>query len=129
MLDLGILNLLFSFFNITIKSNEQWAMDQQMNPNPMFQLWMKFSINALLCVMFNKFIKVVELVVVQIMEIVEDERTFNNLTFMKTSSAISCVNIWTLYMFMPNHFIQFRIFLTIYDAIMAWIVNKLREGC
>jgi hypothetical protein len=57
---------------------------------------MKFSINALLFVTLNKFIQVVELVVVQIMGIVEDERTFNNFTFMKTSSTISCVNIWTL---------------------------------
>jgi hypothetical protein len=91
---------------------------------------MKFSINALLHVTFNKFIKVVELVVEQIMGNVEDERTFNNLAFMKTSSTISCGNIWTLLsMFMPNHFIQFRIFVTIYDAIIALIINKIRRGC
>jgi hypothetical protein len=35
MLDLGILDLLFTFFNITMKSNAQQAMDQQMNPNLM----------------------------------------------------------------------------------------------
>ncbi len=91
---------------------------------------MKFSTNALLCVTSNKFMKVVELVVMQIMGIVEGEKTFNNLTFMKTSSAISCVNIWTLlFTCIPNHFTQFIIFLTIYDAIMVWIVNKLRKGC
>jgi hypothetical protein len=99
-----------------------------MNPNPMFRLWMKFSINALLCVTSNKFIKVVELVMVQIMGTMEYQRTFNNLTFMKTSSTTSCVNIWTLLSTcMPNHFMQLIFFLTIYDAIMAWIVNKLRR--
>jgi hypothetical protein len=54
---------------------------------------MKFFTNALLCVMSNKFMKVVELVVVQIMGTVEDEKTFNNLTFMKTNSVISCVDL------------------------------------
>jgi hypothetical protein len=40
------------------------------------------------------------------------------------------VNIWTLlFTCIPNHFTQFIIFLTIYDAIMVWIVNKLRKGC
>ncbi len=80
--------------------------------------------------MSNKFREVVDLVVVQIMEIVEDEKTFNNLTFMNTSFTITFVNIWTLLSTcMPNHFIQFIVFLTIYDAITAWIVNKLRRGC
>ncbi len=54
-------------------------MDQKMNLNPMSCLWMKLFTNPLLCVMFNKFMKVVELVVVQIMGIVEDEKAFNNL--------------------------------------------------
>ncbi len=37
---------------------------------------MRLFTNALLCVMFNKF-----MVVVQIMGTMEDERTFNNMTF------------------------------------------------
>jgi len=91
---------------------------------------MKFFTNALLCVMLNKFMKVIDLVLVQIMETMEDEKKFNNLTFMNTSFTITCVNIWTLLSTcMPNHFMQFLIFLTIYDAIMAWIVNKLVRGC
>jgi len=68
-----------------------------------------FFTNALLCVMSNKFMKVVELVVMQIMGTVEDERTFNNLTSMKTNSTIIFVKIWTLLSTcMPNHFIIYN---------------------
>jgi hypothetical protein len=40
--------------------------------------------NALLCAHFNEFVKVIELAMVQFMGLVEDERTFSTLTFMKT---------------------------------------------
>jgi hypothetical protein len=85
-------------------------MDQQINLNPMSRLCMKLYTNALLCVMFNKFMKVVELVVVQIMGIVEDEKTFNNLAFMKTSSTINCVKISTFVIHMYD-----QPFYTIYN--------------
>ncbi len=85
-------------------------MDQKMNLNPMFCLWMKLFTNALLCVMFNKFMKVVELVVVQIMGIVEDEKAFNNMAFMKTSFTINCAKSWTFVVHMYD-----QQFYTIYN--------------
>jgi hypothetical protein len=59
-------------------------MDQPLNLNPLFQLWKELSPNALLCVHLSEFMEVVELVLVQIMGFVEDERNFLTVTFMKT---------------------------------------------
>jgi hypothetical protein len=59
-------------------------MDQPMDLNPMFIVWRKISSNALLCAQPSEFIKVAKLAMVQIMEYVEDERTFSTLIFMKT---------------------------------------------
>ncbi len=59
-------------------------MEQPMDLNLVFKLWKKLTSNALLCAHLSKFIKVVELAMVQIMRFVEGERTFLTLTFMKT---------------------------------------------
>jgi hypothetical protein len=55
-----------------------------MDLNLVSRLWKKLTSNVLLCAHLSKFLKVVELVVVQIMGSVEDEKTFSTLTFMKT---------------------------------------------
>jgi hypothetical protein len=55
-----------------------------MDFNLVFKLWKKLTSNALLCAHLFKFIKVIELIMVQIMGFVEDEKTFSTLTFMKT---------------------------------------------
>jgi hypothetical protein len=49
ILDVNILDLQFYFFQDTMMSNVQWAMDYPMNFNPMSGLWEKISSNALLC--------------------------------------------------------------------------------
>lgn len=72
------------FEKIIMIFNPQWAMDQPLNLNPLFQLWKELSPNALLCVHLSEFMEVVELVLVQIMGFVEDERNFLTVTFMKT---------------------------------------------
>jgi TRAP-type mannitol/chloroaromatic compound transport system permease large subunit len=79
ILDVNILDMLFSFFKITMMSNAQWAMDQPMYVNLVSRFWKKLSSNALLCVQFFEFMKVVELAVVQIKGYVEDEKTFSTL--------------------------------------------------
>ncbi len=55
-----------------------------MDFNLVSRLWKKLTSNTLLCAHLFEFIKVAELIVVQIMGFVEDERTFSTLTFMKT---------------------------------------------
>jgi hypothetical protein len=59
-------------------------MDQPMDLNPMFILWKKVSSNALLCAQLSEFMKVAKLATIQIVEYMEDERTFSTLIFMKT---------------------------------------------
>jgi hypothetical protein len=54
-----------------------------MDLNPMSKHWEKLSNNVLSCAQLFEFMKLVELVVVQIMGFVEDERTFSTLTFTK----------------------------------------------
>jgi hypothetical protein len=65
-------------------SNAQWATNQAMDCNPMSKLWKNYFSNASLCVQLSKFMKVVELVEVQIMGFVKDEKTFSTLTSMET---------------------------------------------
>ncbi len=99
--------------------NAQWAMNQPLNLNPLFQLWKKLSSNALLCAHLSEFMKVVELAMVRIMGSMEDEKTFFTLTFMKTKLqnrlcehldlVVLCMrNLFTLWilfhMIMPSWF-------------------------
>jgi hypothetical protein len=55
-------------FKIAITSNDQWAINQHMDLNPIFRLWKKKNSNsllcALLCVWLFEFMKVVELAMV-----------------------------------------------------------------
>jgi hypothetical protein len=58
--------------------------NQPMDLNPMSKLWKNFFSNASLCVQLSEFMKVVELVEVQIMGFVKDEKTFSTLSSMET---------------------------------------------
>jgi hypothetical protein len=60
---------------MTIMFNAQWAIGF----NLMSILWKKISSNVSLCDCFFKFMKMVELVVIQIKRSVEDKRTFSKL--------------------------------------------------
>jgi len=80
VLDVNILDLQYIFFQEPMMSNVQWPTNQPMDLNPMSKLWKNFFSNAPLCVQLFEFMKVVELVEVQIMGFVKDEKTFSTLT-------------------------------------------------
>ena len=51
--------------------------------NPLTHLWHRIEASSLLCHKLSKFMKIINLAIVVVLELVEDERTFNNLSFMK----------------------------------------------
>ncbi len=51
--------------------------------NAITQMWLKIQSSPFLVLKLNEYIKVVE-IMVQVLGLVEDERTFSNLAFMKS---------------------------------------------
>ncbi len=83
-------------------------MTKKSNKNPISKLWMKMDSSPNLAHKLNEYNKLVEIVVVQVMGSMEDEMTFNNLTFMKNKLQ----NHWTthldvcVYIFSQNNLSQ-----------------------
>ncbi len=50
--------------------------------NPIIRMWSRIQSSPLLVLKVNEYIKVAEIVMVQVLGSVEDERTFSNLAFM-----------------------------------------------
>ena len=71
-------------FKITMILDAQAAMSLPMIENPMSCLWCKLSNNALISMKFSEVMKVVEIAHVQVLSSVENERTFNSLSFLKS---------------------------------------------
>lgn len=85
LIDSQLLDVQSSFFKMSMKSNCMWAMENFGDLNPVSMIsWQKLSMNALLASKLPEFHKLAEMVVVQIMGSVEDERVFSTLSFMKT---------------------------------------------
>jgi hypothetical protein len=59
--------------------NVEVVMQEPSNVNPITQMWLKIQSFPLLVLKLIEYIKVVEIVMVQVLGLVEDERTFNNL--------------------------------------------------
>ena len=83
-LDVRNLELQGSFFKTTMISYTQATISLPMTENLMFHLWHKLSSNALMLMELLEFMKVVEIAHVQVLGSVEDERTFNSLSFLKS---------------------------------------------
>jgi hypothetical protein len=82
-LDIRNLELQSSFFKITMISSTQAAMSLPMTKNPLPWLWPKLSSNVLISTKLLEFMKDVEIAHVQVLESVENERTFSSLLFLK----------------------------------------------
>ena len=72
-----------SSFKITMISNAQVAMSLPMVENPIFWLLLKLSNRTLILAQIFKFMKSIEVAHAIVTGSVEDERTFNFLTFLK----------------------------------------------
>jgi hypothetical protein len=64
--------------------NVDALMQETFNMNPIIQMWLKVQSFPLLILKLNEYMKVVEIVMVQVLGSMEDERTFKNLAFMKS---------------------------------------------
>ena len=85
LIDGCTLDLQWSFFKLTMKHNAAYVMVERNDVNPITCLWLKVAASSIiLSVKLNEYLKLAELATVQILGSVEDERTFSNLTFMKS---------------------------------------------
>jgi hypothetical protein len=73
-----------SMFKITMKKNYEWAVAKPVKTNPTSKLWGKLAENKHLKERISEFFKIAELAIVSVIGSVEDERTFSNLTFIKS---------------------------------------------
>ncbi len=58
-------------------------LQEENNKNLMTRLWCKITANPILNHKLSKFMKLVEIVITQVFNLVEDECTFNTISFMK----------------------------------------------
>jgi hypothetical protein len=65
--------------------NVDALMQETFNMNPIIQMWLKVQFSPLLILELNEYMKVVEIVMVQVLGSMENERTFKNLAFMKSN--------------------------------------------
>lgn len=79
-----LLGIQQGFFKLTMKANSAWAMEEPMDVNLVTKLWTKLSTSSLLGLRMSEFFRLAEIVMATMIGSVEDERTFNTLTFMKS---------------------------------------------
>ncbi len=79
-----ILDLQTFFFKLTMNNQASKVMEKPRDENLMTKLWHQLATNNLLVHRLSKFMQLAKLVIVQVINSVEDERTFSTLTFMKS---------------------------------------------
>ena len=72
-----------TMFKVAMKGNYHATVQGDLPLNPLTHLWHHIEANGLLWQKLSEYLKIAELTVVTILGIVEDERTFNTLNFMK----------------------------------------------
>jgi hypothetical protein len=63
--------------------NGEGIMVEHSNFNPLSKLWKKINSFVNLNKKFNGYMKLAKIVIVQVLTFVEDQKTFNNIAFMK----------------------------------------------
>jgi len=104
--------------------------------NPLTKLWKTFSSSQIFVKKILEYIKLAELVIVQVIELVivqvigsvEDERCFSTLTFMKTKlQNILTTHVELVIWIFSQKFFTFRDF-PFGEAIQNWKDNKTQYG-
>jgi hypothetical protein len=72
-----------SCFKFIMNHNVEAIMWEPSNVNPITQMWLKIQFSPLLVLKLIEYMIVVEIAMVQVLGLIVDERTFNNLTFFK----------------------------------------------
>jgi hypothetical protein len=73
-----------SCFKFIMNHNVEAMIREPSNVNPITQMWLKIQFSPLLVLKLSEYMNVVEIVVLQVLGLIADERTFNNLTFLKS---------------------------------------------
>jgi hypothetical protein len=68
--------------------NVDLMMIKTIDKNIVSKLWMKIKSSPIMAHKLSECIKFDEIILIQVLGFVEDERTFNNLTYMKTSYEV-----------------------------------------
>jgi hypothetical protein len=68
--------------------NVDLMMIKTLDKNIVSKLWMKIQSSPIMAHKLSECIKFDEIILIQVLGFVEDERTFNNLTYMKTSYEV-----------------------------------------
>jgi hypothetical protein len=103
-----------------MKNHISKAMAEPRDENLMTKLWCQLVTNNLLVQHFSKFMQLVELAVIQVINNVDDERTFSTLTFMKSklrNQLVGHLDI-VIYMFAQDFFTKKTFPFQV--AIMDW---------
>jgi hypothetical protein len=58
-------------------------MQEVKDVNPIIQMWLKIIFSSILVYKLNQYLKIVEIALVHVLGLVEDEKIFNNLSFLK----------------------------------------------
>jgi len=64
--------------------NVEAVMWEPSNVNPITQMWLKIQFSPFLVLKLNENMIVVEIAMVQVLGLIVDEKTFNNLVFLKS---------------------------------------------
>jgi len=74
-------------------NNVDPMMAKTRDKNPISKLWMKIRNSLIMAHKLSECIKLDEIVLTQVLVFVEDEKTFNNLAYMKTNYKIAWQHI------------------------------------
>ncbi len=78
-----MLDLHSSHFKMTMLHNYKVTLCEKNQLNPLMRLWCKISTFVVLNLNLSKYIKLIEITVVQVIGSIEDEQTFNTIAFIK----------------------------------------------
>jgi hypothetical protein len=116
------------FFKVSMKSNSEAALGEPFDVNPLTKLWQSLDSNSILKVRMSEYFKLAQIVVCCVIGSVEDERTFNNLAFLKSrlrnrlTTNLDCImRIYAQKFFTLADF-------PYGDAIEKWLNKKTRRG-
>ncbi len=73
-----------SCFKFIMSHNVEAMMWEPSNVNPITQMWLKIQFSPLLVLKLSEYMIVVEIAMVQVLGLIANERTFNNLALLKS---------------------------------------------
>jgi len=90
-----------SFIRLIMSHNGEGILVKHYNFNPLSKLWKNIYYFVILNKNFNKYMKLAKIVMVQVLTFVEDQRTFDNISFLKNK-------LWN--QFATNFHLCFKLF-------------------